>query len=166
MIDRLKNECFLEGPDNKRRDIIMPEGTITYENTSPKRTDDKEVAVPFLKTKKKIQPSRGPNMSRDQMKDFLIEQQGMKCQGCYWKVHDKRHLQLDHNRPRADGGANDIHNRVLLCGPCNMLKSNTYALSGLRNENKKREHMQGEASGDVSFDNIDVQAYLTKFGHT
>ena len=96
--------------------------------------------------------------------DFLIEQQGMKCQGCYWKAHDGRHLQLDHNLPRSDGGANDIHNRVLLCGPCSMLKSNTYTLSGLRNENKKHGYMQGEASGDVSFDNIDVQAYLTKLG--
>ncbi len=45
-----------------------------------------------------------------------------------------------------------------------MLKSNTYTLSGLWNKNKKRGHMQGEASGDVSFDNIDVQAYLAKLG--
>ena len=164
VIERLKNECFLEGPDNKRRDIIMSEGTITYRNVPPRRTDDAEVAVPYLKTKKKVQPPRGPKMSRDQMKEFLIEQHGRKCQGCYWKAHDGRHLQLDHNTPRSDGGANDIYNRVLLCGPCNMLKSNTYTLSGLRNENRKRGHMQGDASGDAGFDNIDVQAYLAKSG--
>ena len=63
VIERLKNECFLEGPDNKRRDIIMSEGTITYKNVPPRRTDDAEVAVPYLKTKKKIQPPRGPKMS-------------------------------------------------------------------------------------------------------
>ena len=164
VIERLKNECFLEGPDDNRRDIIMSEGTITYRNVPPRRTDDAEVAVPYLKTKKKIQPPRGPKMSRNQMKEFLIEQQGMKCQGCYWKVHDERHLQLDHNQPRSDGGANDIYNRVLLCGPCNMLKSNTYTLSGLRTENKKRGYMQGRASDDVRFDNIDVQTYLAKSG--
>ena len=33
VIDRLKNECFLEGPNDKRRDIIIPEGTIAYENS-------------------------------------------------------------------------------------------------------------------------------------
>ena len=50
-------------------------------------------------------------------------------------------LQLDHNTPRADGGINRITNRVLLCGPCNQLKSNVYTLSGLRKQNQKHGHM-------------------------
>lgn len=32
-------------------------------------------------------------------------------------------------------------NRVLLCGPCNRLKSNTFTLSGLWRENHRRGYM-------------------------
>ena len=45
---------------------------------------------------------------------------------------DPSYLELIHNTPRSDGGLNHISNRVLLCGPCNRLKSNKYTLSGLR----------------------------------
>ncbi len=38
-------------------------------------------------------------------------------------------------------GLNHVTNRILLCGPCNRLKSNTFTLSGLRRENKKRGYM-------------------------
>ena len=34
-----------------------------------------------------------------------------------------------------------VFDRVLLCGPCNRLKSNVYTLSGLRRENKKRRYL-------------------------
>jgi len=53
-----------------------------------------------------------------------------------------RYLELDHNTPRSDGGLNHISNRILLCGPCNRLKSNTFTLSGLGRENKKRGFMR------------------------
>ena len=43
--------------------------------------------------------------------------------------------------PRSDGGLNHITNRVLLCGPCNRLKSNQYTLSGLRRQNQKLGYM-------------------------
>ena len=56
--------------------------------------------------------------------------------------NNPRYLELDHNTPRSDGGLNHISNRILLCGPCNRLKSNTYTLSGLRRENKKRGYMR------------------------
>ena len=48
---------------------------------------------------------------------------------------------LDHNTPRSDGGPNHISNRMLLCGPCNYIRSNTLTLSGLRRENRKRGRM-------------------------
>ena len=54
---------------------------------------------------------------------------------------DTLYLQLDHNTPRSDGGLNHISNRMLLCGPCNGIKSNTLTLSGLRRENAKRGRM-------------------------
>ena len=54
---------------------------------------------------------------------------------------DPRYLELDHNTPRSDGGLNHVSNRILLCGPCNRLKSNQYTLSGLRRQNKKHGYM-------------------------
>ncbi len=75
------------------------------------------------------------------MLEYLVAQHGCKCQGCDRIFSDERYLELDHNTPRRDGGLNHITNRVLLCGPCNKLKSNIYTLSGLRRENRKRGYM-------------------------
>ena len=75
------------------------------------------------------------------MYEHLLEQHGPRCMGCDRAFDDPRYLELDHNTPRADGGWNHISNRILLCGPCNKLKSNIYTLSGLRRENKKRGYM-------------------------
>ncbi len=80
-------------------------------------------------------------MTRAEMFDHLIAQYGQRCQGCNRSFDDPRYLQLDHNTPRKDGGLNHITNRVLLCGPCNNLKSHRYTLSGLREENRKRGYM-------------------------
>ena len=83
-------------------------------------------------------------MTRAEMYKHLLEQHGSKCQGCDRTFDDPRYLQLDHNTPRADGGLNHISNRVLLCGPCNQLKSHVYTLSGLQWENRKRGFMYEE----------------------
>ena len=58
------------------------------------------------------------------MLDHLLKQEGSKCQGCNREFDDSRYLELDHNTPRADGGWNHLANRILLCSPCNKLKSN------------------------------------------
>ena len=78
----------------------------------------------------------GPHMSRAEMYEYLLAQHGQRCQGCDRVFDDPRYLELDHNTPRSDGGLNHITNRVLLCGPCNRAKSNTYTLSGLRRLNR------------------------------
>ena len=67
----------------------------------------------------------------------------MKCQGCEGTFDDPRYLELDHNTPRSDGGINHISNRILLCRPCNQLKSNRFTLSGLWRENKREGYMAG-----------------------
>ena len=85
-------------------------------------------------------------MTRAAMYEHLLDQRGPKCQGCDRAFDDPRYLQLDHNTPRADGGLNHISNRVLLCGPCNGLKSHIYTLSGLRRENRKRGYMSRETT--------------------
>ena len=115
----------------------------------PERTDDGEKAVPFLKTLEKVHEPPGPKMSRQQMYEFLLGQRGALCAGCDPTFDDPRYLELDHNTPRSDGGINHISNRILLCGPCNRLKSNTYTLSGLRRQNKKLGHMANQGVHQV-----------------
>ena len=100
--------------------------------------------MPFLQVTERYKEPAGVKMTRQEMFEHLIAQNGQKCQRCDRAFDDPRYLQLDHNTPRADGGINHITNRVLLCGPCNMLKSNIYTLSGLRRENTKRGYMAGE----------------------
>ena len=124
------------------RDTTGLFGDVTFTADPPERTDDGETASPFLRVKERIREPEGRKMTRAEMYDFLIGQHGAKCQGCDRTFDDPRYLELDHNTPRADGGWNHISNRVLLCGPCNRLKSNIYTLSGLRRENKKRGHMR------------------------
>lgn len=135
VIDRLRQEELL-APDGQP-DKLFHVGQIHYVTAPPQRTDDGLEAVPFLKTKLKVDEPKGKKLSRAEMVTFLLEQHGSRCQGCHRVFDDPRYLELDHNTPRSDGGLNHISNRILLCGPCNKLKSNQYTLSGLRRLNKK-----------------------------
>lgn len=140
IISRLQSEG-LAAPDGDTGGRLLTKGQIGYETWPPVRTDDGQEAVPFLETKQRVEEPKGPRMSRTEMYDVLLSKQGPKCQGCDRVFDDPRYLELDHNTPRSDGGLNHISNRVLLCGPCNKLKSNIYTLSGLRRENVKRGYM-------------------------
>ena len=75
---------------------------------------------------------------------FIVAQSDMAWQGCDREFDDPLYIELDHNTPRSDGGLNHISNRLLLCGPCNRIKSNRLTLSGLRAENQKRGRMAGD----------------------
>ena len=132
--------------DRLRREVGLF-GEVHFASEPPERTDEGDDAAPFLRVKERIREPEGKNMSRAEMYEFLLTQHGPRCQGCDRIFDDPRYLELDHNTPRSDGGMNHITNRILLCGPCNRLKSNTYTLSGLRRENKKRCFMaQGRKS--------------------
>ncbi len=117
-------------------------GDVTFTDNLPERTDDGNIASPFLRVKERVKEPEGPRWTRAEMYEYLLEQHGSKCQGCDRTFDDPRYLELDHNTPRSDGGLNHITNRILLCSPCNRLKSNTLTLSGLRKENKKRGYMR------------------------
>ena len=82
-----------------------------------------------------------PDLPPTEMVQQLIALNGTACQGCDREFDDPLYLGLSHNTPRSDGGLNHISNRLLLCGPCNRIKSNTLTLSGLRAENQKRGRM-------------------------
>ena len=116
-------------------------GDVHFTDAPPVRTDEGEQAAPFLRPKVQMFEPAGPKMTRAAMYAHLLDQNGPICQGCDRTFNDPRYLELDHNTPRSDGGINHISNRILLCGPCNRLKSNTLTLSGLRRENGKRGYM-------------------------
>ena len=116
-------------------------GDVTFTADPPTRTDAGDEAAPFLRVKERVKEPEGRKMSRAEMYEFLLTQNGPKCQGCDRTFDDPRYLELDHNTPRSDGGLNHISNRILLCGPCNRVKSNQYTLSGLRRLNKKKGWM-------------------------
>ena len=124
------------------RDAAGIFGDVTFTADPPARTDDGETAAPFLRVKQRVKEPDGPRWTRAEMYEHLLEQNGSRCQGCDRSFDDPRYLELDHNTPRSDGGLNHISNRILLCGPCNRLKSNTFTLSGLRRENRKRGYMR------------------------
>ena len=120
----------------------MSAGDVTFTDQLPERTDDGETSAPFLRVKVRVKEPEGPRWTRVEMYEHLLDQNGANCQGCDRGFDDPRYLELDHNVPRSDGGINHVTNRILLCGPCNRLKSNIYTLSGLRRENAKRGYMR------------------------
>ena len=148
VIERLQKENLL-APDGYHGGELFPVGQIHYETTPPQRTDDGQDAAPFLRVKVRVPAPPGPKMSRAEMYKHLLGQNGPKCQGCDRVFDDPRYLDLDHNTPRSDGGINHISNRILLCGPCNRLKSNTLTLSGLKKENRKLGYM-ADSEGEHS----------------
>ncbi|MCY4056025.1 MAG: DNA methyltransferase [Cyanobacteria bacterium MAG CAR4_bin_6] len=137
--EQLSQEKFMAVESADERLALYP---VHYKKDLPLRTDNGEEAAPFLRVRERVKEPEGPKWTRAQMYEHLLTQQGNKCQGCDRTFDDPRYLELDHNIPRSDGGINHITNRILLCGPCNKLKSNIYTLSGLRRENKKRGHLR------------------------
>ena len=114
----------------------------------PVRTDDGPDAAPDL-VLQPVKP-REPTMPRSEMLERLILRDGLVCQGCGWggqglpPLKFRRLLQIDHRQPRSEGGPNHIDNRVLLCGDCNLTKSDTMTLKGVRQFNKKNGLMVNE----------------------
>ena len=117
---------------------------FTFSPDLPIRSDDGLPAAPYMKTVHKVQRVAEPLdkfKTRQAKLDYLLKVYGCKCAGCDREFDDPRYLELDHNAPRSTGGLNHTSNRILLCGPCNKLKSNVYTLIGLRRKNKKFGYM-------------------------
>ena len=144
VIERLRSEGILAGPGERRQDVLITKGELTYVKRPFKRTDGGSEAVPFLETKMKAFDDREDDpYSNKEKKCMLLEQYGPCCQGCGIELHE-RYLELDHKEPRSAGGSNLIRNRILLCGPCNKLKRDLYTLVWLRRENTKLGYMINE----------------------
>ena len=79
VIDRLRKESFLAGPDGDMGGLLIAEGQITYTTEPPTRTDGAEHAVPRLKTIECIDEPPGQKLSRKEMLDYLLRTKGSKC---------------------------------------------------------------------------------------
>ena len=151
VIDRLTKEGLLKDPKGNLPPgtmdfLITDDEKITYINEPPDRTDDGKEASPDLKVKVVVGRKRKiVSINKEQVKKDLLERDGEACQGCGRKFGDERYLQIDHKLPQSDGGASDMSNFILLCSPCNLLKGNTYSVSGLRKQNKKLKYMHDES---------------------
>ena len=137
--DRLMSEGLsIDGMSDR----LISLGDVHYSTAAPVRSDDAEVAAPVLKLKsKRRKEPPGPRQTRAEMREILMEENGMMCEGCDRTFDDARYLELDHNTPRSSGGINHISNRLLLCGPCNRVKSDTLTLKGLRQKNRQEGWM-------------------------
>ena len=140
VLARLQDEWLFTPEASESKKIMFPH-EVTIKNTPPVRSDDNSIAAPALKLR--IQRPREPwqRLSHRQMTNALAAAQasgeGVICAGC-GRVLEREFMQLDHIQPKAEGGANHILNRILLCGPCNRRKRNYLTLAGLRRENRKK----------------------------
>ena len=115
---------------------------IIYTEDAPERDDGGEDAPAFeLPLRKPRIVESWQKLSHAEMRDILYDAQEGVCGGCGREL-EKEFMELDHIMPRADGGANDITNRIMLCSPCNRKKSHTLTLSGLVRENRKSGWMR------------------------
>ncbi len=123
--------------EDNRQLLANPNAPIIYTEDAPERDDGGEDAPAFdLPLRKRRVAEAWQRLSHAEMRDILYDAQQGVCGGCGREL-EKEFMELDHIMPRADGGANDITNRIMLCSPCNRKKSHRLTLSGLVDQNRK-----------------------------
>ena len=101
----------------------------------PKRTDGGAPAAPELRVISRKRNAR--RWSVKEVREILLGEDGLRCQGCGWEPPYPDYLQIDHKKPRSLGGADERDNYTLLCDPCNRFKSNKLTLTELRDARVK-----------------------------
>ena len=107
---------------------------------SPTRTDDGETGAPFLRVKEQIREPEGQKMSRAEMYDFLLRNMARSVKASTACSTIPATLNWIITRRASDGGINHISNRILLCSPCNRLKSNTHTSRATAGEQAQGLH--------------------------
>ena len=121
---------------------------VTIATRPTERTDDGEEAAPELTL---VSPRpKAPRLTVRELRERLAIVDGMKCQGCGWVPHHEEYLEVDHRVPKSREGADNIRNRVLLCGPCNGAKGNKLTLAELR-ERRIEEDRMADKTWDVAW---------------
>lgn len=131
---------------------------IQYKKAPPKRTDEGEVAALTLRTPMGQRGAMRNPPPRSQHGRLLLDI-GAYCQGCGRDYRfDPRVLEVDHIRPRADGGTDAFDNLTLLCPPCNKEKRDRLALSGLQDFNRRNGYLLAENEGNISIGRVTRRA--------
>ena len=83
---------------------------------------------------------------RARLEEWQTENDGLiTCPACTERLKP-RHFHVDHINPKSLGGRNRIDNRILICGACNLDKSNTNTIAELWKEHgirgKQRQQQQ------------------------
>ena len=119
----------------------------------PLRTDDEADVGAHLPSINRRQRRAEPwmRLSHADMRDILYAAQGGICAGFGRELHI-RFMQLDHMQPRAEGGANTIDNRVMLCSPCNGAKGAVLTILGLVRANKRDGWLESDARRKRAYD--------------
>ncbi len=134
----------------------------------PIRTDGGDDAPTFaLELREQYPKERWQTLSHKEMRDILVEAQTsaatghVNCAGCGISL-PAEYFELDHINPRAEGGENWITNRVLLCSPCNRIKSADLTIRGLHRHNKRERRMYSERDAITALNNARAAAQKVK----
>ena len=133
----------------------------------PIRTDGGEDAPAFvLELRERYPKERWQTLSHKEMRDILVKAQAsatghVNCAGCGISL-PAEYFELDHITPRAEGGENWITNRVLLCSPCNRIKSADLTIRGLHRHNKRERRMYSERDAITALNNARAAAQKVK----
>ena len=144
VLDRLESEGLaVKGkPSERTGQRLLAFADIHFETTPPTRTDDGEAATLPLRTPTG-QRSQHPRPRTQHPK--LLADIGAFCQGCGRDYRfDPRVLEVDHIRPKSDGGNDAYDNLTLLCPPCNKEKRDWYTLTYLQERNRQNGHLLPE----------------------
>ena len=137
----------VEGNGNSR---LITFGDVYYSTEPPVRTDNGEAAVVYLPTPVGRRRERHPAPRTQHSK--LLADIGPFCQGCGRDyAFDPRVLEVDHIRPKSDGGTDAYDNLTLLCPPCNKEKRDRYTLTHLQEINRNNGHLLPENERNIRF---------------
>ena len=134
-----------------QQQALMPEIQAACEirYIPPVRTDDGDSGPHLGPVYRRRKPA---TMTRAAMMEIIAAQWGIRCWGCGFEPPSVEFLELDHIRPAAEGGSNELENRAPLCGPCNKRKSNTMTLTALRRDNRRADRWYGNSNIDQRID--------------
>ena len=119
---------------------------VLYLTKPPIRTDAGETAAVTLQTPLGRAPRQRYPAPRTQHGKLVVDI-GPLCQGCGADYSfDPRVLEVDHIRPRSDGGSDAYDNLTLLCPPCNKDKKDFYTLTALQVRNRENGYMKNEGN--------------------
>ena len=108
-------------------------GAINLQTTPPTRTDAGDNAAPEQALPMSTLGFRRRRWSDKVMLQMFTQQFGIRCWACLFDYPDTDYYDLDHVRPKNDGGLNDLPNRAVLCKPCNQkVKRDSLSLTGVR----------------------------------